>query len=400
MDLSTTGDLANIPEKIGYLHELGLNYGWGPTSMLEWAIEHIHIYADIPWWGSVALTAVGLRLILLPLYIKSSDMVARQSALMSVTKPISDKMSAAQKAGDTAAVQAAWSEMMATRKRAGLSMWDQMAPMLIQAVFGYCGFKLIRAMCALPVPALKTDGFLWLQDMTLADPFLILPVAMAGTIHFLIRTGGESGAAGVDQMTSGMRNLMLYGMPGIILITMGFQSGLLCVWFAAGGALGVIQGQVLKNPTIREKLNMAPLYKPTAQEMDRGLMGVLMGRGKQDPSTPSAGSARRNSQVWMKPTYQSPNLRRNSNTSAPGSGRVIDVSPVKKPAEDPDMLQATRPVKKDSWYSQVSDRVSDLQKKFQKKPLTPEQMEQKRKDDFKRRAVAYEQRHQERRGGR
>lgn len=403
MDLSTAGDLAKIPEKVGYLHELGLNYGWGPTSMLEWAIEHIHIYADIPWWGAVALTAVGLRLILLPLYIKSSDMVARQSALMSVTKPISDKMTAAQREGNTPAVQAAWAEMMATRRRAGLSFWDQMAPMFLQAIFGYCGFKLIRAMAALPVPALKTDGFLWLQDMTLADPYLILPVAMAGTIHLLVRLGGESGAMGVNQMSSGMRNVMLYGMPGIILLTMGFQSGLLCVWFASGGALGVIQGQILKNPTVRKRLNMAPLYQPTKEEMDRGLMGVFM--GKDDPAATNSaragavsGSARRNNQSFMNSTYQSPNLRRSSNASASGAGRVIDVNPVNKSApttQDPDMIQPNQPPKKSRWYDQISDKVADVQKKFQKGPLTPQEIERQRKEEFRRRAKAYEQRHQQ-----
>ena len=241
--------IAAIPEKIGYLHEIGLNYGWGPTSMLEWTIEHIHIYAGLPWWGSIAATAILLRLALLPYFIKSSDSMARSQALMPLTKPVTERMTAAQKAGDTPGMQAAWGELGVIRKRAGVSFWAQFRPMILQGVFGYCGLKLFRAAANLPVPGFKDGGFLWLTDLTVPDPYLILPLVMAGSIHMLIRIGGETGAMN-GPMSPGMQKLMLYGMPGIILITTGFLPGAVTVWFAAGGALGIVQSLSLQRPAV------------------------------------------------------------------------------------------------------------------------------------------------------
>lgn len=384
--------------------------------MLEWAFEHMHIYTGLPWWASVALTAVSIRLVMAPLYIKSSDVVARSAALMSVTKPISDRMSAAQKAGDTASVQRAWIELRAVRKRAGLSIVDQLLPMFLQGVIGYCGFKLLRAMAALPVPALKTDGFLWLQDMTLSDPFLILPLAMAGTIHLLVRMGGESGAMGTDQMSQNMRFFALWGMPGIIVLAMGWQPGLVCVWFAAGGALGVLQSTALKNEKVRQWLKIAPLYKPTTEERDNGPKRAIMDGMYGDRFGSREGASAketksRNSANWVNAAYQSPNLRR-SNTSgyasSPGGGRVVDVDAVKKSVStssasstaNEDMIQPNAPSTRttEKKGGGIGARFTAFRKGFEKKPLSEEEMARRRKEDFKRRAKEFEKRYQERRG--
>lgn len=334
-------------------------------------------------------------------------MTARTQAMMSVTKPITERMNEAKARQDTAGLQSAYMELKAVRNRAGLSIPAQMAPMLLQGVIGYCGFKLMRAMANLPVPALKTDGFLWLQDMTLADPFLILPIAMAGTIHMLVRMGGESGAAGTDQMAPGIKTMMLWGMPGIILLTMGFQSGLVCVWFASGGVLGILQALALKNENVRKWLDIAPLYKPSKEEFHSGPMTSMfqsMYRQSGGSSTGSSGGAAshrsasgaKSSASWM--NYQSPNLRRNMNSS----GKVIDVNPVKKSganaadtsSSDPDMIQPN--VSSQEKTGNVFSQASEKFKAWRNQELSEEEKLQKRKADYKRRAQAFEKKFQER----
>lgn len=358
--------------------------------MLEWIIEHIHIYSGLPWWGSVALTAVGIRLVMLPLYIRSSDMTARSTALISVTKPISDRIAAAKENRDTEAMQAAYLEMLAIRRRAGLSMMTQMLPVAMQGVIGYCGFKLMRAMANLPVPALQTDGFLWLQDLTLSDPYLILPLAMAGTMHLLVRMGGESGAAEMNQMAPGLRNVMLWGMPAVIVLMMGYQSGLVCLWFASGGAVSVLQGQALKNENLRRWLNIAPLIKPSK---DTGYNAQIAYMQADHPFGGGAGAVpgSQKKAAWMNATYQSPNLRRNTSSSG---GRVIDVAPVDKAkpsshTANDDMIQPNAPEpKKGGILDQARQKFAEFQKG---RPVSEAEMEKKRKEAFSRRAKAYEE---------
>lgn len=44
-------------------------------------------------------------------------------------------------------------------------------------------------MAELPVPSLQTGGTLWFLDLTAADPFYILPLAVTGTMFFILEVG-------------------------------------------------------------------------------------------------------------------------------------------------------------------------------------------------------------------
>lgn len=47
-------------------------------------------------------------------------------------------------------------------------------------------FIALRKMAYLPVPSLQTGGLLWFPDLTAADPFYILPLAVTGTMFFIL----------------------------------------------------------------------------------------------------------------------------------------------------------------------------------------------------------------------
>lgn len=44
----------------------------------------------------------------------------------------------------------------------------------------------LRKMADLPVPSLQTGGLLWFPDLTVADPFYILPLAVTGTMFLTL----------------------------------------------------------------------------------------------------------------------------------------------------------------------------------------------------------------------
>lgn len=185
-DLTTNNLLYEIPEHIGYLKSLGLDYGWGPTAVMEWCLEHVHILAGTPWWGSICITAVLVRLLLLKPYIDASGNAAKMAQIKHITAPITEKMQAASRAGNTAMTWQLRQELKMVHKRAGLKVWKSMVPMT-QIFIGYGTFKLMRGMANLPVPGWETGGLLWIQNLTVPDPFFILPVLTAGMFHWLMR---------------------------------------------------------------------------------------------------------------------------------------------------------------------------------------------------------------------
>lgn len=166
-----------IGESLGFLKRLGLDYGWGPTAIVETVLETIHIYAGTPWWGSILLTALALRVAFFKTYINASDTSARQLALAPYLRPIRQRMDAAKARQDVEAVQIAARETAQVFKAADIKVSRLFIPLLVQTPLGYGTFVLLRGMAALPVPGLDDGGLLWIKDLTVSDPYFILPMA-------------------------------------------------------------------------------------------------------------------------------------------------------------------------------------------------------------------------------
>lgn len=178
--------LGDVPHYLGYFKDLGLDYGWGPTAGMEWMLEHIHVLAGTPWWLSIAITSFVVRAALFKLYVTAADNGARMAATAPLTAPITAKMKDAQARGDNTAVFQYYSEITAIQKKAGASMLKSFVP-AIGGIATFGSFKFLRAASALPVPEMETGGILWFYNLTMPDPYFLLPIATAGMLHWLLR---------------------------------------------------------------------------------------------------------------------------------------------------------------------------------------------------------------------
>jgi len=179
--------ISDIPESIGYLKSLGLDYGNGPTAVMEWLLEHIHVYAGTPWWVSITLTAIVVRIVLFRPYVAAAENGARMQAILPITKPISDKMTEAFRNKDNDAVQQLRTELSRINARAGVKYYKSFAGPLLQGVAGFGTFFLLKAMSKLPVPGLETGGMLWFTNLAIPDPYFIFPFATATVLHWVLR---------------------------------------------------------------------------------------------------------------------------------------------------------------------------------------------------------------------
>ena len=123
---------------------------------------------------------------MLPLYRNAMDMSGRMAVLEPYLKPIKDRISAAQAAKDQAATMAAVTDLKATYKAGGVKLYQTFMP-LIQVPLGFGTFRLLRAMGDLPVPGLENGGLLWIKDLTLSDPYFILPIATGWAFYYTFK---------------------------------------------------------------------------------------------------------------------------------------------------------------------------------------------------------------------
>lgn len=170
-----------IPEQIGFLKELGLDFGWGPTTCMQWLLEHIHIWSGQPWWVSIILATTLIRLLQFPAYLRLSDVSARMKEAQPFVQPLMEKMQKAQVAKDLVAMHLARKEISELYTKAGVKKAWVFFPLTQIPVF-YGFYNLLRSMAETPVPGLLEGGAAWFTNLTVSDPFLLLPLISAGSI--------------------------------------------------------------------------------------------------------------------------------------------------------------------------------------------------------------------------
>ncbi|KAK0635994.1 60Kd inner membrane protein-domain-containing protein [Bombardia bombarda] len=259
IDLSGS-DLLNMPEQIGFLKALGLDYGWGPTALMEWSLEHIYIYTGLPWWASLGVLALGIRLVIFKPSLdaaihsqKSQDLRKnpKYEAAMAVMK---ENM---MKADGQLAMAGARSTISKMNKAAGLKQWKAFIPML-NLPLGYGVFRLFRGMAALPVPSLETGGALWFTDLTVCDPFYILPIATAGIMYAGLRMAIPHMAPAQQQT---MKIVSMVMLPVSLMFTIYIPAGIQLYFFTTG-ALHTFQNWVFYQNWFRRIAGLPPLVTP------------------------------------------------------------------------------------------------------------------------------------------
>ena len=180
--------MPQIPEKIGYLKELGLDYGWGPSALIETLLESIHIYSGLPWWASAIALSFSIRLALIKPTLLASDTSVKLNQAKPFIAPIRARMLQCARERDNLGAMKAKQELTLLHESYGLKPWRGFLPM-IQIPLGIGCFRVLNGMSSLPVPGLDLESLLWIPDVTLRDPFFILPLISGVTLFLTLKVG-------------------------------------------------------------------------------------------------------------------------------------------------------------------------------------------------------------------
>ncbi|OGE57148.1 hypothetical protein PENARI_c002G08950 [Penicillium arizonense] len=254
-------DITTIPERIGYLKELGLDYGWGPSSMIQWLIEHVHIWTGMPWWASIVAAGVITRLLLLKPVMDAASMGAKMRNVKEETDPIRTRMVEGTRNGNQQDAQMARAELSEIHKREGIVAWKSFVPMA-QIPLGYGTFRVVRGMTSLPVPAVASESVAWINDLTIADPTYLLPVMSAAMLMVVLKKGGEAGTMPVLNSSAG--KALIYGLPTVSFVFMAFMPSALQLYFVVTGAWGLGQTYLINSEKFRQWMDMTMVNKTDA----------------------------------------------------------------------------------------------------------------------------------------
>jgi YidC/Oxa1 family membrane protein insertase len=249
--------------------------------------------------------------------MKASENGAKMRALQPITQPMNAKMMDAMRNGDRVTAMTMRQEMMQINKAAGVSTVGMLVPSIVQGVFGFCAFRLLRAMSNLPVPGLETGGFLWVMDLTHTDPYFLLPAIMSGSMHMVMRLGGETGTPMTDQM----RPFLLYVLPGIVFITTAWLPAALNIWLCTTGVISMTQVHLFKRPEVRRMFGLTPMVDAAQAKRDAIAAGLI----KDTPGTIEVKA--KSYPADQRPVYQAPNVKFSASSAPPKKTAAAAAAP-------------------------------------------------------------------------
>ncbi|TQV90853.1 mitochondrial export translocase Oxa1 [Cordyceps javanica] len=263
--LSAVDILQLSPDEPGYLQALGLDNGWGPTSVMQWMLETIHTSAGLGWGASIVASAFALRAIMFAPHImqmRNGGRVAHMQA-----DPRAVEMNRLTKESLSEGVNGMEKRQQAKvladllKKEYGVNNLNLLW-LVAQFPFTIGLFKLVRQMGNLPVPGMESAGFLWFTDLTVRDPLFILPALATGVMILTLQIGQKYMAEAQKKMMKPMT----WALGGIgFLVTSFLTAGVNVMGLSFAGAT-LITTLILEIPLLRRKfgLLMGPPPSPAS----------------------------------------------------------------------------------------------------------------------------------------
>lgn len=197
-----------------------VEYGWfgAIAKVLLKGINFVHKF--VPNWGwAIVIFTLFLKIILFPLTYSSSVSMARMQTMQPKMKAIKKKY---KNQKDPEQRRLMNQEMMELYKTEKINPMGGCLPMLLQLPILFGLFRLL----AVSISVRHEPWILWITDLSIKDPYYILPVLMGITQIIVQKMTPSSGDA--------TQQKMMYIMPVIIVIfVINLPSGLTLYWFVS-----------------------------------------------------------------------------------------------------------------------------------------------------------------------
>jgi YidC/Oxa1 family membrane protein insertase len=211
---------------------------------LQTALHWIHDHVVTNYGWAIVLLTILIKIILLPLTHRSTMSMRKMQELNPKVQGIRDryrtKLRDKQGKPNLEAQRKMNEEVMAVYKEAGVNPAGGCLPLLIQMPILFAFYRLLST----AVDLRGAPWLAWIQDLSLHDPYYVLPIIMGVTQLIQVRMGPQAG----DPMQRRMFQIMPVAMTFFFL---GVPSGLVLYWLT-NNVLTIIQLQVYNRLQARE----------------------------------------------------------------------------------------------------------------------------------------------------
>ncbi|CAI6096847.1 unnamed protein product [Clonostachys chloroleuca] len=272
-ELSAISDIVNSgaeilsrAEGLGYLKSLGLNYGYGFTSTMQWVLEHVHVWGGVGWGGAIIITGLLMRVAMFYPQVQSVKFSSKMKMMQEDPrhKEVMEQMQKAAREGDRSAQQQAQFLSSILRKEYDVPVTGLFWTFL-PIPFSIGLFRILNGMASIPVPSLETAGWLWFQDLSAADPYYALPALATGIMLLTMKLNQVNSTPKQQKMLK----TMSYVLVPVMLIATSFLSAAINLMGVTVAAFTMLTGRLLLNNKFRAAMGIPPVVPPAPKPVEQ-----------------------------------------------------------------------------------------------------------------------------------
>uniref|UniRef100_A0A0R3RIF4 Mitochondrial inner membrane protein OXA1 n=1 Tax=Elaeophora elaphi TaxID=1147741 RepID=A0A0R3RIF4_9BILA len=199
---------------------------WSPASWFRLTLEYMHFDIDLPWWLTVVcvmlnelidlrrivtqnsiLATVSLRLLMVFVPIASHRLMGRVQLYKKEIDGFKEQMESAQRSGDFLQAMETQKELKDFLKTKNIKLYRQFMFMSLNGAIFMTQFIAVKKLADADFPGLSSGGLYWFKNLTVPDPYYLLPLVSAITVAAVFKMGAETG--GTNQGVSPRLQKML-----------------------------------------------------------------------------------------------------------------------------------------------------------------------------------------------
>ena len=235
-----------------------------PMMGVELLLTTAHETSGLPWWMTIGLTTMSVRLCLVPLQIFQSRSIAKMGEIKPQMDALSAKMREGGQKGTEKGIEQAEKArldlarlMAANNIKPWMTIVGALGQLPLWLTFFFTMRHLLRDGSGL---GLETGGAMWFTDLTSRDPYFILPAVCGASFFGMVQLGdaGQAPGAPMDEKQKLMKMFMKAVAIGMPVLTGWMQSGIFVYWIS-NNVTGMAQTVTLRQPAVRAFVGMPPL---------------------------------------------------------------------------------------------------------------------------------------------
>jgi len=204
---------------------------------LKWTYNHI-----VANWGwSILFQTLVINLAILPLRLTQMKSMLKMQRVAPQIKAIQEKYKKYSLRDPRKAEMN--TEISALYKKEGVNPVGGCLPMLLPLFLLWPYYRMLTVAIDL-----RHAPWLWIHDLSSADPYHILPIAIIVTMFLMQRMTPQ---AGMDPAQQRMMNIMMPGMLGVMAWNLPAGLGL---YWAAGQLIGIAQQSVMNRTSLGREM--------------------------------------------------------------------------------------------------------------------------------------------------